>query len=124
MRTWLWALLTLGALSAPVLATDYTVALSTTANEDVGLGRLYRQASKDRTDEGLPPLAGCNADSTVCTPTQAELESAMSVLLRNQLKNAYSNMLDREGRVVGQKYSTLTPAQQTAIRAQCPTCEF
>lgn len=121
------ALLTLLAmlvLPSVALATDYTVALNgTTANQDAGLARLYVDACKDRVAAGQGALAGCTA-GCVCTPTKAQYETAMSTLLRNTLSNKYSNLLDAEAGEIKSKYPSLTPEQQSAIRAQCPSCVF
>lgn len=128
MHVLLLAMLLIPSLA---FATDYTVPLTgTTANEDAALSRMYLDACNDRVraEPPLSALAGCTSTGSpatcTCNPTKVQLETALGSFLKGQLTNKYQNMLDAEGKIVGQKYPQLTPDQQSAIRAQCPTCVF
>jgi hypothetical protein len=131
MRQWLSVPVFFLSLVGIAHATDYTIAMNgTTAAQDSALQRMYLDSCNDRVRATPPqsPLGGCSSSGTpptcVCAPSQAQLEGALGVFLKNQLTNRYQAQLDAEGKIVGQQYPSLSPSNQEAIRAACPSCTF
>lgn len=113
-----------------VHAATLDVQLVTTAQEDTGLVALYTNACNDRV-QATPPqtaLAGCTTSGTparcTCTPTELQVEAALSPFLKTQLTNAYQNMLDKQAKEIKDKFPTVGDAERTNIKNACTSCLF